>query len=649
MIKKLTAIFGILAFTAGIAFTQPHKYIVNQNHPQSSDNGAGTMKNPFKTISKAAEIAQPGDEIIVYKGTYRETVVPARGGEKGNPITYRAAEGEEVYIKGSDVYKGKWEKTENQKIFRAKLDMESLKEFNPFAEKLELVQNERYPDMDSLRVFRRGQVFVNHIMLDEVDKIEDMKKMPGSWLAENQGRSLLIHFPHNVASVTDCLVEITTRTAVFRPEKRGLGYINVYNFILEHAANQGIVGFWREKCAPQQGLISTRSGHHWNICGNTIRYAKALGLDLGSERSKNSIIDGQPTPDYVGYHLIKDNMISDNGQGGIAGSRHIGTRIINNIFERNNNLGYASSEESAIKTHHYINGEITGNLIRDNYTNGIWVDNTFQNISITGNVILNNTGRGILLEMGIGPCLIANNIIGYNENGIYVHDAGGFIVAHNFLVGNKNFGVYARMVDERSCSIFPDSIQSFSEPAIKTVPILGANQKYVNNIFAENVQGSMHWIYPGPKAGNNTSDGNLFVVDPAMLQFELNDDGGTSAEQILKDYEKLENSLLRAKRPIQLFNNVLLNMKQWQAFMGNDKNSSFAQMKHHWQMLHPGPGPWLNFQLVLDSIKTHCQPVKGISTDFYGRKLDDVIVPGPFQQMNNNGNYHFRLWPRKQE
>ena len=34
------------------------------------------------------------------------------------------------------------------------------------------------------------------------------------------------------------LIELTTRSRVFAPHKRGLGYIDVIGFTMEHAANQ---------------------------------------------------------------------------------------------------------------------------------------------------------------------------------------------------------------------------------------------------------------------------------------------------------------------------------------------------------------------------------------------------------------------------
>lgn len=38
----------------------------------------GSAEKPFKTISAASKIAQPGDTITVHAGTYRERITPPR-------------------------------------------------------------------------------------------------------------------------------------------------------------------------------------------------------------------------------------------------------------------------------------------------------------------------------------------------------------------------------------------------------------------------------------------------------------------------------------------------------------------------------------------------------------------------------------------
>jgi hypothetical protein len=67
-----------------------------------ADTNAGSLASPFRTIQRAAGIAQPGDTVLIRGGTYRETVVPANSGAAGAPITFSAYNGEQVVVSGAD-------------------------------------------------------------------------------------------------------------------------------------------------------------------------------------------------------------------------------------------------------------------------------------------------------------------------------------------------------------------------------------------------------------------------------------------------------------------------------------------------------------------------------------------------------------------
>ncbi len=87
-----------------------HTYYVDCNSPNCDDNGPGTKEKPFRTISKAAEILQPGERVVIESGIYRECVRPARGGTDPNHIiSYEAAPGAKVFIKGSDTLNDGWQ------------------------------------------------------------------------------------------------------------------------------------------------------------------------------------------------------------------------------------------------------------------------------------------------------------------------------------------------------------------------------------------------------------------------------------------------------------------------------------------------------------------------------------------------------------
>ena len=55
-------------------------------------SGNGQKEYPFQTISEAAKIARPGDEVLVAPGVYREYVDPANAGCEDARIVYRSVE-----------------------------------------------------------------------------------------------------------------------------------------------------------------------------------------------------------------------------------------------------------------------------------------------------------------------------------------------------------------------------------------------------------------------------------------------------------------------------------------------------------------------------------------------------------------------------
>ncbi len=74
--------------------------------PAGNDAHPGTAEQPLRTLSRAAATVGPGDVCILHGGVYRETLMPARSGEPGRPIVFRAADGETPLISGADPVNG---------------------------------------------------------------------------------------------------------------------------------------------------------------------------------------------------------------------------------------------------------------------------------------------------------------------------------------------------------------------------------------------------------------------------------------------------------------------------------------------------------------------------------------------------------------
>lgn len=70
------------------------------------DGNPGNADRPFRTISHAAALMNPGDRCVIGSGVYHEAVVPRHSGTKLSPITFVAATGERPVISGTSQLTG---------------------------------------------------------------------------------------------------------------------------------------------------------------------------------------------------------------------------------------------------------------------------------------------------------------------------------------------------------------------------------------------------------------------------------------------------------------------------------------------------------------------------------------------------------------
>jgi hypothetical protein len=85
---------------------------VDQQHPLTDDAGPGLRDAPWSTIRRAADVARPGDLVVVRAGTYVETsphdiwniatLNPVNSGTAERPLTFRAYPGEDVLVSNDE-------------------------------------------------------------------------------------------------------------------------------------------------------------------------------------------------------------------------------------------------------------------------------------------------------------------------------------------------------------------------------------------------------------------------------------------------------------------------------------------------------------------------------------------------------------------
>ncbi len=184
MIVPLPHRFILFAFASVAFYATPAlaaEYHVSPTGEDSNDGSSGAM---FKTISKAAEIAQPGDVITVHAGIYRERINPPRGGSSDAlRITYQAAPGEQVILKGSEAVTG-WQYVQGD-TWMATLPNSYFGGFHPYRD---LIRGDWFNGNG--REHHTGAVYLNGHWLTEAATKATVLQAAGSapqWFAEVDG------------------------------------------------------------------------------------------------------------------------------------------------------------------------------------------------------------------------------------------------------------------------------------------------------------------------------------------------------------------------------------------------------------------------------------------------------------------------------
>jgi hypothetical protein len=362
-----------------------------------------------------------------------------------------AAPGEDVVITASEVLK--WTaSTDYGGSFVAELD-DSLfdtidgtpkgKLYNPFLDPMQ-------PN-SGCNAMTTGQVYIDGNPLAEID-LGDLHKCasnpykPNGCFTSVNGTTLHARWPKEYNGTMPASVEVTVRSRVFAPHKRGLQYIVVQGFTIEHAANQWIANFWYpNQKYTQSGALGTRSGYRWTIKNNTIRKAKTIGFDWGIEggyagHPADNEGTNQSIPAVHGEHTVVHNTFERNQMSGAQGYGATGT-FAYNLIQDNGGLGCGGAENAAFKSHGYT-GTFEGNVFRRNSVGlPIWFDGQGGAVHFTRNVVLvtdKKDAEALFIELGAGPVVADNNIlVGVAEGssgGVVAQDHSGANLGHNLIV-----------------------------------------------------------------------------------------------------------------------------------------------------------------------------------------------------------------------
>ncbi|MGH9106215.1 MAG: DUF1565 domain-containing protein [Acidimicrobiales bacterium] len=472
------------------------------------DIAQGTEDRPLRTISRAAELARPGDTVIVHGGEYREWVRPRHGGlSDQRRVTYEAGPGEHVVVKGSERVRG-WER-EGGTVWRATVPNSLFGGYNPFAEEIVgdwLVEPRTPPRKHLGDVYLNGLSFYEVGTRDEVvgpalrtevvdrwtgvaDHVRNPEQTRLVWCAEVSEDETTVWANFQGADPNAELVEVNVRRSVFFPDEHHVDYITVRGFELAHAATP-----WAPPTAEQPGLIGPNWAKGWVIEDNVIHDAKCSAISLGKEASTGqnfaTLRGDKPGYQYqleavfaagqigwdrehVGSHVVRRNTVFDCGQNGIVG--HLGcvfsTIEDNHIYNIGVKREFYGYEIAAIKLHAAIDVEIAHNRIHD-CSLGTWLDWQAQGTRVSRNLYYRNN-RDLFVEVSHGPYLVDHNVLAspaalesFSQGGAFVHN----------LVGGT---VYLEQVMDRATPYHRPHSTQVAGYAV----IYGGDDRYIGNVF----------------------------------------------------------------------------------------------------------------------------------------------------------------------
>ncbi len=603
----------------------------------------GTKKNPLRTISAAANLAMPGDTVIVHAGIYREQIAPPRGGNSDSErIVYEAAPGESVEIKGSEIIKN-WKKLEND-TWEVRISNSFFGKFNPYSD---LIHGDWFSPTPRDRKYHTGAVYMNNDWLMEAAKKEEVMAPADEknqlWWAEVDSTTTTIRAQFKNVDPNKETVEINVRQTIFYPDKPFINFITLRGFIMEHAATN-----WAPPTAEQMGLVGTHWSRGWIIENNTIQYSKCVGIALGKYGDKWDNNNTQSAEGYVGTinraltfgwnkgtiggHIVRNNTIAYCEQAGIVGSMGCSFSTIqgNTIHDIHIRRLFGGAEMAGIKFHGAIDVQIMNNHIYKTCL-GVWLDWMAQGVQVKNNLMHDNS-RDIFLEVDHGPMLVSNNIL-LSKSNLLMNSSGAAFV-HNIFGGKIDVIAYdARLTPyHKPHSTFVASLHD--NP--------GGDLQFINNLFVNGGDASQYSksLLPVVFDGNVYTKGSVRAIGTKdQKRFgEMN----KNAKEQMKNYNEQDATERNAVIKNDFDASVCLSQKSKEMYMEISFDKNWLAQKRKLvttELLGKVIIPNLPFE------NTDGSGVK-INTDYFGKKRNVANPsPSPFEIVKS-GKQTFKVWPK---
>ena len=448
---------GIITFTAASVAIGATYHV----SPDGNDhNGGQSREQAFRTISRAADVVNPGDTVLVAGGTYHEHVNFRRGGLDGKPVVFRALPGESPVLDFSFRPVG-WKRYPGSRFtWEASCDLLPA-----------IVWEERSAS--------RYHQFGDPSMLDST---------PGSFAIDRDSRRLFVN-PLHGASPDSAGIIVTPQTYGSIDNPGNAAAINA-----ENAYMWGAKGLWL--FAP-----------HIHVEGFTVRW-QTCGVRLEKTAPgcvvKNNSLWGNTTG--IATHLAGAGSLVENNRiflnyaygiclNGVSGS----ISIRDNHLWGNQPSGPYLEAQGVGNGHKYNlaiygnveNPEVSGNLIAWNSPTHSYSHPAYNNILTRYKHALNTSKT------------LANVLVG-GSGEFDLTGKGPHVIKHNTVIGGRLF-------DHLSRKNFTDR----NDAIVFNANLVTAGNAYGGDDFADPVRHDFR-ILPGSAFSGRGADsgGRVFFASP---------------------------------------------------------------------------------------------------------------------------------------
>ncbi len=431
-LRKILAVVSAagLSTTLLAAGTDARVYYVDSR--RGNDSAPGTKTEPFKSITRASKLAEPGDKVLIGTGIYHEQIIGGKSGLEGSPITYEGADRSKVILQGSVLVK-EWQRRGNVWVHSG------LRPITP---------ENAFVMVDEKRMLRR---------------VPSTANMPGGSFHLGADGTYTIRLQDGAHPNRNHVVEVYELDFAFNSGDRWNGtaksWIVLRNMTLEKYGGHG---------------ISTDSKHpadnsHWVLDSLIVRYNRAEGV----------------------FHCLDDWYVHDCTfmRNGVHGCQLDGARIqfVNNLCTENEWFGPSGNGGCGIligpdESAHSC--EIRDNVFSDNgvpngYGCGIYLEGRSHDNLIEDNLIIGGTSSGIGF-FGSSYNKVINNVLVNVAPTTDSDQAAAFVVNHSFE-GAPTQSVGNLVAHNTICGCPAPLAVMRPKGIVKSTDL----NRFVNNLFAD--------------------------------------------------------------------------------------------------------------------------------------------------------------------